>query len=697
MAERLLAPITGHGHIPDVLSAHPRGGTRAEGLVVAVTQGISGGLEGLAGPLPESSSYQGTHVLELTLPDESWRQVLCVTYRLERRADIPAGSFRLSASAATPIPFVCQLSTEDRLQLNQVDFNGGQPAVSTVGQLSRFGGSVLHVQLSVDGNPVAFHLDMGQALETALSGQLLSFSCVRRPLPATSENPEWPRSQSGQVYVLGHQSALTGEITPPCRTMPPALPAARVRQAFAALRDYGVPSPDVFPFITLPLDSAGRAAFNQALDRLDENAVVLRMHQGSQLTVRRLGDGPYTARFVPDARYTGPRLLLVETYRLTSLPLRYGPGRVIKTFSLLPGETTTMRISTYKRSAQGIQSTSSILDSTSDESERDFEQSVVAEKGNQSESAKSFEYSASAEVSGSASWGWGSASASVGTEVSGGNTSARQEFAKNLTNAVGKNASRASARREVTVDTSMDMKIEEGEESAVERVIQNINVSRTLNFLFRQMNQEYLGVLHLVDVRVGFFSGHNESREEVPLPELDSLLQKVLAPGQLSAVRERILALVTGTRDHTGATHPGFVRTAAPDGTPLPPAVDTSYTSTFEGADGQPVELPGIIMSAERHVLRTDGITVDAFLGEGDGLDTYSSGLQEQALREKSAQNTLRELEAQRLQLALEIAKEGDPRRAEVYQRLFVPPQIVNQIDHAAVGGVTARGDEGQR
>lgn len=646
-------------------------------------------LEGVSGAVPETTSFQGNHVLELEVADTSWRQVLCVTYRLERRADVQAGSFRLSAQASTPIPFGCQVSTDDQLPIAQVDFNGGAPATSTVGQLSRFNSAILHVRLSVDGNPVVFHLNMGTGLENALSGYLLAFSCRMRPLPATPQNDQWPRSDSRQVYVLGYEDPVTGRITPPCRSMPPTLPSARVRQAFLAMRDSGVRSPAVFPLLDVPTDAASVNAFREALGNIDADGVVSEMHQGRQLTATRTGSGAYTFQFVPDARYTGPRLLLVETYQLTSVPLRYGPGRVIKTFTLLPGERTTMRVSTYKRSSQSIQSTSSVLDSTSDESERAFEQAVTAERGNSNESAKSFEYNAQASASVKGSWGWGSASASVSGGVNGSNTSARQEFAKNLTNAVGKNASKASARREVTVDTSMDLKLEEGEESAVERTIENINTSRTLNFLFRQMNQEYAAVLHLVDVRVAFFSGHSESREEVPLAEMDSLLARVLSGSddgnRIAAVRQQILDLVAATRDLTGATHPGFVRTQAPDGTELAPAVSPAYTSTYTTPDGRAITLPGIITAAEHHVMRTDGITVDAFLGEGQGLDTYSLGLQEQALRSQAADNLLKEREAERLQLAMDIAREGDAKRAEAFRQLFVPTQIVNQIDHAAV------------
>src|SRR3712207_8730267 len=43
-------------------------------------------------------------------------------------------------------------------------------------------------------------------------------------------------------------------------------------------------------------------------------------------------------------------------------------------------------------------------------------------------------------------------------------------------------------------------------------LFRSINVSRTLNFVFRQMNQEFITVLHLVDVRVAFFKDRKSTR-----------------------------------------------------------------------------------------------------------------------------------------------------------------------------------------
>ena len=64
--------------------------------------------------------------------------------------------------------------------------------------------------------------------------------------------------------------------------------------------------------------------------------------------------------------------------------------------------------------------------------------------------------------------------------------------------------------------------LETEEQTEIGREIENINVGRTLNFVFRQMNQEFITILHLVDVRVAYFNGDPDYTREVTLPQLDS-------------------------------------------------------------------------------------------------------------------------------------------------------------------------------
>ena len=52
---------------------------------------------------------------------------------------------------------------------------------------------------------------------------------------------------------------------------------------------------------------------------------------------------------------------------------------------------------------------------------------------------------------------------------------------------------------------------------------------------------------------------------------------------------------------------------------------------------------------------------------------------------EQRIENDRGEAETERLKLALQLLQNGDTAAVGLYQRLFPLPQVVNQIDHAAV------------
>ncbi len=213
------------------------------------------------------------------------------------------------------------------------------------------------------------------------------------------------------------------------------------------------------------------------------------------------------------------------------------------------------------------------------------------------------------------------------------------------------------------------------------------------------MNQEYVSLLHLVDVRVAFFNGHAESRDEVPLGELRRLLEDCVLPERVDAVYENLLGQLRGITDHRGETRADFVEVVRDGDDPATAyaRVNPDATSSYPSPDGRTLTVPGVIVGAEQHVLRTDGVVVEAFLGEGNGLDTYSTGLQEQEVRAKEAANQLRELEAERLRLALKIVSDNDEQRMRLYQQMFVRPQIVDRMDHARGDGNAGRRHTGRR
>ena len=264
---------------------------------------------------------------------------------------------------------------------------------------------------------------------------------------------------------------------------------------------------------------------SDSLSNIKADEVTQQLKSGFKLIIYKNMFGELTSNYIPiKPPELRPRLVLVETYKLSTFLGSYGAGRTLKTFSLLPGEKTKISVKTYHKTETSSKEASSILDSFTKESSDDFEKSVSSENSSKQNDSESFEYHAEAEAS--ASWGWGDAK--VSGDVKGSSNSSREEFAKNTQNATSKHANKASAKRDVQINTSSEVTEQQGEETEIVRELENINVSRTLNFVFRQMNQEFITLLHLTDIRVAYFNGEGKSKKEFTLPELDQLIDEFI-------------------------------------------------------------------------------------------------------------------------------------------------------------------------
>jgi hypothetical protein len=372
-----------------------------------------------------------------------------------------------------------------------------------------------------------------------------------------------------------------------------------------------------------------------------------------------------------------PRLFLIETYRLSSFLGQYGAGRTIKTFSLLPGEKTKISIKTYSKTEQEAKEASSILDSVTNESTKDFESTLAREQSNKQGYQESFSYEINAKAE--ASWGFGSAEISGG--VKGGTNASREEFAKNVSNTTQKHASKASAKRDVQINTSYERKEQTGEETSIEREIENINLSRTLNFVFRQMNQEYITLLHLVDVRVAFWDGDPNPaismRKEVPLADVDSLLNSCIKEEKRNEVLKAIIDQLNSIIDYQGNVVTDFVEEKIlrnGEGNEVRRYWRVNSKSSggnYTDETGNQITVQGLILSANKYVMRTDGVIVEALLGQGDALDTYSHGLQDQAVKEKELKNVFSQTEINRNNLGITVVQQRDADSAKIFGQVF--------------------------
>lgn len=506
--------------------------------------------------------------------------------------------------------------------------------------------------------------------------------------PFLSYNIPEPTSYSGRNYIeLDYPAAVFTEkaferpadsVRAPLPDIDPATMVATVEAAMHS----GFADRRLFPNVRLrrgDLRLEGAATADAAASRLAETSaplatlapaeVAANMASGRRLNIYKSLYGTLTYNYIKEPTEPRPRLLLVETYGLSSFLGSYGAGRIIKTFSLLPGERAKVSVKTYLRTEQSRKSASSILDSFTQESADSFESSVQEEQSDRTAYEESFEYHAEAEAK--AGWGWGSAKVSGG--VKGGTNSAREEFAKNVSAATAKHAATASAKRDVHVDTSFEVKEEAGQETSIERQIENINVSRTLNYVFRQMNQEFITLLHLVDVRVAFFNGFSESRREVPISRLDELLGEMVVEDKRAELRAEIVSQLETILDYRDQRH-GFVEqlSIAPGDTYT--RVRRGVVSTYrDDVTGTEVAVPGIILSAVKSVLRTEGLVVEALLGQGDALDAYAARLQELEVERREVELARSKEEVTRAVLSNEAVHNGDAARVSLLEKLECP------------------------
>ena len=84
------------------------------------------------------------------------------------------------------------------------------------------------------------------------------------------------------------------------------------------------------------------------------------------------------------------------------------------------------------------------------------------------------------------------------------------------------------------------------------------------------------------------------------------------------------------------------------------------------GQNGPVVKVPGIALSRQQLVMRTDGVLVEAILGEGEALDEYSRDLQSVTIDE-------RQTAIDRERLAQGIVASGNEQQAALFANVFAP------------------------
>lgn len=357
---------------------------------------------------------------------------------------------------------------------------------------------------------------------------------------------------------------------------------------------------------------------------------------------------------------------IVEFYNISIFGGNYGTGRVINTMTLLPGEETSLSFTSYKDLTSTITQSSTVFEEVTEETAVELEDEIEREQSNESQFESSMAFHT--EASGSYSGYGATVSGSVGYETN--SSTARQEMARSLTRALQKHATKASSKRTVEVNSTETSEVRTGSSSSITRNIQNINTSKPLTFTFRQMNQEYISVLHLVDMKVAYIGGGEGSYAESSFPTLSKFIGQYVKSQHVEAVLKKIqekagkvLAINEENEEipQEVLLQTSTIPASENDNLISKPSPIYSFNkkkqSTVPNVDTE-IKVPGYIIATDKNVLRTEGVVTETRLGGGIALDNYGFKLQDTDIAEKNAQTDLVSAQTKLLQVQEQIIKE---------------------------------------
>ena len=403
----------------------------------------------------------------------------------------------------------------------------------------------------------------------------------------------------------------------------------------------------------------------------------------------------------------GSRIALVETWQLSSFLGDYGLGRTLQTFSLLPGERTTITIETWRTETSTREEGSSIFDSADSSAESRFTEAVERQTGSAFQDQGGWALSLGAKASASGNIGIAQASVSVEAGFNANHQEARQEFANNVAQSGSEHADQVNTSRQQSVQSSSTATSQAGTAETTLREISNTNLRRVLNFVFRELNQKYITVVSLRDVRLAFYNGNADSAEVVPLSELRRLLSKYIVPAESEGVARAILRMVAECLDYeeqpqrmlqVGTREGGVFQwqdvTLSNNGDiefDDSPLADQYLWRIVHAPIGQTDDqgfpaVPGVITQVQEVVVRTDTLVVEALLGQADALDPYATQLQALDLALRQADIDARKVGTERVEKALEIidAQTADE-QTDAFERMLGDHPDITVVPAAAV------------
>ncbi|WP_281544530.1 hypothetical protein [Grimontia sp. SpTr1] len=370
-----------------------------------------------------------------------------------------------------------------------------------------------------------------------------------------------------------------------------------------------------------------------------------------------------------------PTIRLVEKITVRNYLGDYGAGRVVDSFSLLPGEEVELSIRSFEQTKTNRSETQSILDAHSSDTQSELTESLDRESKTEFsedtqdkwrlEGRTDYRMKTSAKVD-IPVVGSGGGENELKISVSGGyetqTNTHRANTQKTAESALKKHIDKVNAKREVNVQVDRSSSHTEENEFSEKRTIRNINVSRTLNFVARQMNQEYLSTFALTGAYLEVDYGTPASIKRYELYELDALFEDCIADRDYREDVTKVLyRMLASIRDHQGNTR-SLIKQEHIE-TPEKKAllsVDHQVTTPVSEIGGKPIDVPGIVLAVNQNILQTSGVVVEALLGQSNALDPYSMGLQANEVRRRELENSGRKLKTHVINALIDIANQPE-------------------------------------
>jgi hypothetical protein len=401
-----------------------------------------------------------------------------------------------------------------------------------------------------------------------------------------------------------------------------------------------------------------------------------------------------------------PKLALVETWELHSYLGDYGLGRTLQTFSLLPGERTTITVETWRTDAATREDASSIFDSSDISAQTRFSADLANETGSAFQDQGGWSLSIATKASGGANFGIASASATLEAGFAANHQEASQSWSNSVSQSASEHSNQVNNSRRQAVEQSSATTMASGATTTAVREIANTNLRRVLNFVFRELNQVYETYVVLRNIKIAFYNGQPGSADVVPLTELRRLLSCYVKPEDHEDVARKLLALCAERLDHKGGPVVVLEVGSRSDGkhyTWQPANLADDGTLDFIGdplssdvrwrfAPGplkkdELREVDGLITKTSKVVLRTDNVVVEALLGQADALDPYATALQALDLESRRADTAWRQAETRRTTDALDLVinmPDGTD-KIEAWAKVFADEPEVEVVSVAAV------------